>query len=355
MWLADMDFASPAAVRRALIKRAEHGVYGYTNPSPELIETVISKVYEEHQWRIRQEWLVWLPGLVSGINVFCRAYGGEGDRIGVGVPAYPPFLRAAGNFNKTLVTWPLAYEKPKGIWSLNLGEMEETIDESCASVILCNPHNPTGRVFSRDELEDFAAICEKKDLIICSDEIHCGLVLDKDKKHIPLASLDEEIARRTVTLMAPSKTYNLPGLGCSFAIIPSSDLRRRFQRAMRGIVPHVNLFGYTATLAAYRDGGPWKEKLLEYLRENRKITQGVINDCKGVSMAPPQATYLAWIDCADLGLDNPAHHFERFGVRLMDGREFHGPGFMRMNFACPRSLLVEGLSRIKRAVNSVSE
>ena len=216
--------------------------------------------------------------------------------------------------------------------------------------MLCNPHNPVGRVFSREELNTLAAICEKHDMVICSDEIHCELILDREKTHIPTATLDAAIAERTITLMSPSKTFNLPGLGCAFAVISQKELRRRFIRAMAGIVPLVNAMGYVAAEAAYRHCADWHAALLNYLRSNRDAVARAVADMPGLSMAPVEATYLAWIDIRMAGLPDSARFFEDAGIGLQEGSEFGGPGFVRLNFGCRRPLLETALDRMTFAV-----
>jgi cystathionine beta-lyase len=216
--------------------------------------------------------------------------------------------------------------------------------------LLCNPHNPVGRMFTRSELQQLAEICLENDTIICSDEIHCDLILDPDMRHIPTATLAREVEQQTITLMAPSKTFNIPGLGCSFAVIPSPDLRRQFTAAMAGIVPHVNALGYAAALAAYRDGWPWLDELLVYLRKNRDLLVERVNRMEGLHTTPVEATYLAWIDARPSRIENPAAFFENGGVGLSDGREFDGDGFVRLNFGCPRSRLIEALDRMERTM-----
>jgi cystathionine beta-lyase len=216
--------------------------------------------------------------------------------------------------------------------------------------MLCNPHNPVGRVFDEDELRWIGELAIERDLVICSDEIHCGLVLDADKPHLPIAMLDEDIARRTITLMAPSKTWNIPALYCAMAIIPDPALRARFRRGMRGIVPEVNVLGFVAAEAAYRDGGPWRAALLDYLRANRDSVVKAVAAMPALEMVAPEATYLAWIDCRAAGLTDPMAFFEAAGVSLSDGRAFGLPGFVRLNFACPRATLDEALARMARAL-----
>ena len=207
-----------------------------------------------------------------------------------------------------------------------------------------------GRVYTRDELETLVAICNKHNIIICSDEIHCGLILDKDKPHIPTASLDPETAARTITLMSASKTFNLPGLGCAFAVISEKTLRQRFKKAAAGIVPMVNALGYTASRVAFEECSDWHEALLDYLRGNRDIVQAAVNRMPHLTMAPVEATYLAWIDMRAAGIEKPTAFFERAGVGLQDGIEFDGPGFVRLNFGCSRSLLKKALQRMAEAL-----
>jgi len=348
MWVADMDFRSAPEILQVMRKRLEHGVFGYTRPSAELIETVAAMLGRDHGWQVDPAWLVWLPGLVTGLNVSCRVVGADGDDVLTLVPVYPPFLSAPGHSRRGLVTVPLAEQANR--WTIDFDRLEAAITSRTRMFILCNPHNPVGRVFSRRELNRLAELCLRRDIVICSDEIHCGLVLDRDKRHIPTATLDPEVAGRTITLMAPSKTFNIPGLGCSFAVISSENLRRRFKTAMAGIVPMLNPFGYTAAASAYRDGGPWHAALLEYLRGNRDLVDRQIQAIPELSMAPVEATFLAWIDMRASGIDDPVRFFEAAGVGLQDGREFAGPGFVRMNFGCRRALLEEALTRMATAL-----
>ncbi|WP_079436348.1 MalY/PatB family protein [Zoogloea sp. LCSB751] len=354
MWVADMDFAAPPAVLEALHTRIDHGVFGYADPWPSVAEAVIDGIARDHAWQIKPEWLVWLPGVVTGFNVAVRAVGQPGDGVFTATPVYPPFLHAPGNFEQRLVTTPLLQHGTR--WEWDWSRTEAAMADGVRLFMLCNPHNPVGRVFDRDELGRIAALAERHDLVICSDEIHCGLVLDPAKPHIPIASLDESVAKRTITLMAPSKTWNIPALYCAFAIIPDAGLRARYKRAMAGIVPHVNVLGLVATEVAYRDCGPWREALLDTLRANAARVVDVINSLPGLSTTPVEATYLAWIDCRELlatrGIANVAAFFEAAGVGLSDGKDFGLPGFVRLNFGCPPARLEEGLVRIRRAVIS---
>ncbi len=340
MWIADMDFAAPPAIITALQKRIEHGVFGYGHPSAALVEAILTHLESEYGWRIEAEWLIPLPGLVSGLNLACRAVNGD---VLTATPIYPPFLSAPRLAGRQLSRAELAFADGHWKWdknALNFGLTAET-----RLFLFCHPHNPVGRCWTRQELLDLAAFAETNDLVVCSDEIHCGLILDADKRHIPFASLSPEAARRSITLMAPSKTYNIPGLCCSFAIIPDPGLRRRFLNAMEGIVPHVNVLGLTACEAAYRDSAGWHAELIAYLRENRDRVVAAVNAKKGLKMAKPEASYLAWIDVRALKLANPVAHFEAHGIGLSDGADFGAPGWVRLNFGCPRSVLDEALQR----------
>ncbi len=352
LWVADMDFRCPPAVIEAVRARADHGIFGYSLPPAELVDVVSGMLMQEYAWAVRPEWIVWLPGLVTGINVMCRAAGSDGDEVITSTPAYPPFLSAPGLSNRKLVTSPLIDKN--GLYEFDFDHFQSCIGQRTRLFILCSPHNPTGRVFTGKELARIAEICMKKDLILCSDEIHCGLVLDQDKKHLPVAALGADIAARTVTLMAPSKTFNIPGLGCSFAVIADKGMKKAFLKVMEGIVPHVNVFGYTACLAAYRDCRDWHLELLDYLRENRGIVARRVQGMEGLSMNHVEATYLAWIKVERKDLDDPAGFFEEAGVGLSDGAYFGSPGFVRLNFGCPSSLLNEALDRMERALQGTS-
>jgi len=348
LWVADMDFRSPPAVIDALHERIDHGVFGYTAAPDSLVETVVSYLKKEYGWDVEPSWLVWLPGLVCGLNIACRAVGVQDDEVITFTPVYPPFMTAPVLSGRTAVNVPL--KQGCDLWEMDLEALEAAITPRSRMIMLCNPHNPVGRVWTKRELTGLADLAERHNLIICSDEIHAGLVLDQDKNHIPIAMLSPEIARRTITLNAPSKTFNIPGLGCSFAVISEQSLRKQFKKAMAGIVPHVNLLGYTATQAAYRDGEIWRLELIEYLRGNRDLVMHELGSLPGFHVTPVEATYLAWIDVRKSGIDHPADFFEKHGVGLSDGAAFGLSGFVRLNFGCRRELLIVALTRMRNAV-----
>ncbi len=344
LWVADMDFAAPPAVLAVLEKRVAQGCFGYAVPKPSLVDAVLGHLQREYAWSAEPDWLVWLPGLVSGINVACRAVAGD---VLTATPIYPPFLSAPGLSGRGLVRVPLSLADGK--WGWDFTALEAAVTPETRLLLLCHPHNPVGRVWSDDELAALAGFCKRYDLIVCSDEIHCGLILDADCRHVPLATLDADMARRSITLMAPSKTYNIPGLGCAFAVIPDAGLRHRFRETMRGIVPDVNGLGLAAAEAAYRDCEDWRQALLATLRGNRDHVEAVVAETPGLAMTHVEATYLAWIDARGLGVADPAAFFEAAGVGLSRGDDFGLPGWVRLNFGCPRATLDAALERMIRA------
>jgi cystathionine beta-lyase len=347
LWVADMDFAVPEAVQQALAERVAHGVFGYAEPSAGLVEAVQAHLQDCYGWQIEPNWLVWLPGLVSGLNVACRAVGEVGDGIFTATPVYPPFLSAPGLSGRQLHTQPLHQGERR--WEWDWAAVDGSWAANTCGWLLCHPHNPVGRAWEREDLAAIAERCERHDLVLISDEIHCDLLL-VDRPHLPAAMYSPELASRTITLMAPSKTFNVPGLGCSFAIIPDAVLRRRFRAAMAGIVPHVNVLGLVAAEAAFRHGQAWRQELLVLLRQHAERVAATVADLPGVAMHPVEATYLAWLDVRGLGWEAPQRRLEAAGLGLSDGGEFGAPGFVRLNFGCSTTTLEEALRRLRRAV-----
>ena len=363
LWVADMDFASPPPVVAALEARARHGVFGYALAPDSMYEALGNYFAKRYSWRIERDWMVWLPSVMPGVSLTCRAFAGPGEAVMLITPAYPPFLEELPAQGCRLVTVPATLgEAAPGVgdaapgapgaprWELPLEAMEAALTPDTRMFVLCSPHNPVGRVWRRDELAAIVDFCRRHDLVLCSDEIHCDLILD-DLEHVPAAVLSDEGASRTVTLMSPSKTFNLPGLNFAFAIIPDEELRRRFSAAAEGLLPFPGCFALAAAEAAYRDGGPWLAELLDYLRGNRDLVERFVADeLTGMTTTHVEATYLSWLDARGLGFADPARVFHEAGVALSDGAEFGAPGFLRLNFACPRSVLEEALARMRRAV-----
>jgi cysteine-S-conjugate beta-lyase len=354
LWVADMDFPSPPVVVRALRERVEHGFFGYLSERTDLPEVVAERLAKRYGWRVSPEAVVTLPGVIAGFNQALRALTAPGEGLLVQTPVYPPILRAAGNHGLRRDEHALTRDGD-GRYGVDLAAFAASIRDTTRAFLLCNPHNPVGRLFGRAELEGMALACLRRNLWIVADEIHCDLLLD-GRAHTPIASLAPEIEQRTITLMAPSKTFNLPGLKCAVGVIPNATLRERFVAAAADLVPKINVLGYTAAVTAYREGDAWLEALLAYLKDNRDfLVRQARATLPGVTIAPPEATYLAWLDCrgsAAAGRDPYTSFLERAKVALNDGVAFGpgGAGFVRLNFGCPRPLLTEALERMRMAL-----
>jgi len=350
-WVADMDFTVAAPIQKALEERVSHGVFGYTLAPEGMSEAVTSHLRNEYNWDVDSDWIVWLPGVVTGLAVSCRAYCGEGDEIVVNPPIYHHFYDSHEHDRQSIVRVPLCQREKR--WTYDIPAMEAAFNDKTRLMMMCSPHNPTGTVFTADELKALAALCKKHNVIMVSDEIHCDLVIDKQATHTPTAAACPSMADRMVTLMSGSKTWNLAGLNCSFAIIRNSELREQFNRTCQSIVPMVPPLAYVATQAAYRDGGSWRHDLLDYLAGNYAYLQSTLGQTDGLIVEPIQATYLAWIDATGLELEDTQQFFEQWGVGLSSGEQFGQPQYIRLNFACPRATLEEGVRRIQAAVASL--
>jgi cystathionine beta-lyase len=352
LWVADMDFASPRPVIEALHRRVDHGIFGYGDPPEALRAAICERLARLYGWKVSPTELMFLPGLVCGLNLVSRAVGQPGDGILIQTPVYPPFLTAPINGGRVLETVTLS--RRNGRYEVDFDAMEQAITSRTRLFLLCNPHNPVGRVYERWELERMAEICLRHDLVICSDEIHCDLVYD-GRRHIPIASLAPEIAERCITLLSPSKTFNLPGLGCAVAVTQNPALMRQLHAAAAGIVPPVNVLGYVAALAAYQEGQPWLDALLAYLAANRDyLADYVRRHLPRITMTKPEGTYLAWLDCRLCDLPDTPYRFflNEAKVALNDGAAFGpgGEGFVRLNFGCPRTTLAQALERMRDAL-----
>lgn len=358
LWVADMDFRSPPAVLEALQRRVAEGIFGYARPVPATVEAVVGAMAARYGWKVDPAWLVWLPGLVCGLNVSVEAFSEPGDEVLCLTPVYPPFITAPRHRGRTAVPVPLAFRPGKpGRWELDWALLERSVTPRARILLLCHPHNPLGRIWDPADLARLAEFCVRHRLVLCSDEIHCDLILEPARRHVPAAvaaAAVEGAAGQLATFMAPSKTYNLPGLGTSFAFIADPALRARFLRATAGIVAEVTALGYAACEAAYRDSEPWRLELLAALRGNRDfLLDFIARELPGVRVdAPIDATYLAWLNVGDLGLADPVAHFEAHGVGLSDGAFFGAPAgkAVRINFGCPRATLAEALRRMRTAV-----
>lgn len=351
MWVADMDFISAPEILNALRERVDHGVFGYTVPYTEAEDAVLSYLKREHATEVEAESLCWLPGLVQGLNLVCRAAGKSGDAVMVNTPVYPPFLSAPIFSGRKRIVSELV-ERKDGRFTFNREEMEARVTPDTRLFILCNPHNPVGRAFDREELEWLLQFCERHDLWICSDEIHCDLLLDEKIKHVPFLSLGERAARRTIVFMSASKTYNIPGLACAYAVIPNPELRSAFQKVCRGIITEVNCFGYAGLIAAYTHGESWRQQMISVLQTNLKLIETTLAErLPRVKMPKMEATYLAWLDFRAYDLENPVKYFEEHGIGLSNGMDFGAPkGFLRFNFGCSTQRVQEGLDLICKAL-----
>ncbi|PKL41105.1 MAG: cystathionine beta-lyase [Spirochaetae bacterium HGW-Spirochaetae-1] len=356
LWVADMDFPVPAAVQEAVMKRAAHGIYGYSAVMPSCYESIITWLRERHDWNVEREWLVITPGVVPAINMMIQEFSRQGDGVIIQEPVYYPFRNAVLNNNRTLVNNPLRLDK--GRYVMDLRDLEEKIGrEGAAMMILCSPHNPVGRVWTRQELDDLSALCNANNILVVSDEIHSDLVFS-GKKHFPYTALSGESNIRSIVCHAPSKTFNMPGLQVSYAVIPDSDLRKQFRRrlAMNGIFLS-NTFGPLAMEAAYQCGMEWLDEVMTYIEENfRYLSRFMKEKLPSVTIIEPDATYLVWMDFRALGLDRDSLRIllrQKAGVALDEGDIFGegGEGFVRINIACPRSILAEALQRIESALN----
>ncbi|MCA0230076.1 MAG: PatB family C-S lyase [Bacteroidetes bacterium] len=345
VWVADMDFQAAPPILEALQKVTEHGIFGYSKCPDELYDVVIERLKTRHGWDVKKDWIVWLPGLVPGIGLSIRTVTTEAEAVMTATPVYHPFMLETHAAGRTLQKVPLQLENNR--WVIDFEALEASVTSQTKLFLLCNPHNPAGTVFTKEEQEKLLEICLKNNIVICSDEIHCDLLLDKAKNHLSIATLSPEAAQQTITLLAPSKTFNIAGLGCSMAIIPNDELRAKFIKTKAGLMPMLSAYAYEAALAAYRDGAAWHEELLDYLRQNHQFLLTEINQLKGMKMVPLEATYLAWIDTRESGIADFAQKLEAVGVGVSDGVQFDGAGFIRLNFACPRATLEEVVRRIK--------
>lgn len=346
LWVADSDFRSPPSVIEAIKQRADHGVFGYGTTPGGLIDITLSRLAQRYNWQIEPDWIVLLPGVVCGLNLSVRAFTESGESTVSPTPIYPPFRGAAKLADRAQVHLPLRLQDDRWVMDLDASAMQGNE----RLLMLCNPQNPGGTVYRRDELEAQLAFAQQHDLIVCSDEIHCDLLLSPGAQHIPFAALSEDAAQRSITLISPSKTFNIAGLGASMAIIPNPELRARFKRVREGIVPGVDILALVAAEAAWRDGDEWLAAQLDYLRANRDWLVAQVNALPELQMAAPEATYLGWIDASKLDVASPMDYFEQHGLGFSPGHDFGDDNFVRFNFGCTRATLEQAVARLQLAV-----
>ena len=347
LWVADTDFRAPPAVLDAFSARVAHGVFGYSAPPDALRQAIVERMQRLYGWTIEPTWIVFLPGVVPGLHLAARHLCAPDQHALVPTPIYQHFKRAVQLAPREHDDVPLILRA--GRWTFDETHLARAVRKNSKLLYLCNPQNPGGTIFTRPELESLAALAERHDLVICSDEIHADLLMDEGKPHLPIASLAPEVSRRTVTLMSPNKTFNFPGAGVAFAIIEDPMLRAAFSRDHHATLHDASVFGYIGALAAYRDAQPWLDAQLAYLRTNRDLVEAMVAETPGLEMAHTEATYLAWIDASGLGIEDPYAHFLAHGVALSPGAQFGSPPFVRLNFGTQRTRLVAALERMGAA------
>jgi cystathionine beta-lyase len=350
LWVADTDFRAPPAVIDALRRRVEHGIFGYTSPPPELRALIVARMARLYGWTIAPEWIVFLPGVVSALYMAANRLTRPGDHILSPAPVYYHLFRAAQHAPRAWTDVPVVLNGGRWVW--DEARLAAAVRPESRLLMLCNPHNPGGTIFTRDELARIAAFAGKHDLLVVSDEIHCDLLLEEGKRHVPIASLSPDASRRTITVMAPSKTFNLAGTGVAYAIIEDPAVREAFSFDLKKSVHDAPLFAYEAAAAAYRDGGPWLDAQLAYLRGNRDLVEATVARLPGVETAHLEATYLSWIDCSGLGVKDPHAHFLEHGLGLSPGADFGAPQFVRLNFGTQRAVLAGAMQRFEAAVRA---
>ncbi len=349
MWVADMDFEAPPAVVEAMQKRLEHKIFGYTPIGDDTLDAFIDFVKRHYSWNIKKEWILFSYGVVISMNFAVRVV--KSKDVIINTPVYPHFYKSPKNAGSNVINVPLVQKDNR--WSIDFTNFERAISKDCKLFILCNPHNPGGTVFTKEELSKLADIAKRYDLIVCSDEIHADLVLNPKAKHIPIASLNKDIEQRSITLLSPSKSFNIAGLKSSFIIVPNDSLRRKFKTKMRGLVDDPNIFADVATKAAYKDCDEWLIELREYLKDNLELVQEFVNKNPKLKLLNQDATYLAWIDVSALNLQNPYEYFLKYGVGLSEGEPFGDKNFLRLNFGTQRDVLKEALNRMQKAIDNL--
>ncbi|MFA6617794.1 MAG: PatB family C-S lyase [Candidatus Neomarinimicrobiota bacterium] len=355
LWIADMDIAAPRPIIRALHKRINHPIYGYSLHNDCFYGSIISWIKDHFGWEVDKEWITCSPGIVPAINIAVMSLTNKGDEVIVQTPVYFPFFPAVENHERVLLKNPL--KEVDGYYTMDFDDLKKKISKKTKMIILCNPHNPVGRVFKRDELKELGEICLKNNIIIISDEIHADYVFAPNK-HIPIASISEELSQVTVTCMAPSKTFNIAGFATSAIIIKNEKLRKKFRYITESL--HIcggNILGDTALIAAYKKSSKWYEKNKKFLESNIDfVVDYVRENIPDIKIHKPESTFLLWLDCRDLGLDQEElkeFFIDKAGLGLNDGAMFgeNGVGYMRMNIGTSRKILKKALKQLEKAVN----
>ncbi|QJC29266.1 MalY/PatB family protein [Enterobacteriaceae endosymbiont of Plateumaris rustica] len=348
LWIADSDFSCPPCVLKALKKRINHGVLGYGIIPKNLSNIIIERLWKNFKWKINPEWIIYINGVVCGLHLAVRTFTTNKNSIIIPTPIYPPFIYAANIAKRNKKYIKLIQINNRLIIDLNF--LNKNMYGNEKLMMLCNPHNPVGTVYKYNELEKILEFVKKYNLIICSDEIHCDLILEEGTKHIPFASINNDAEQCSITFMSPSKSFNLSGLNFAIAIIPNKKLRNKFNLFKKGIHPNIDILSYIAAESAWMHGNDWLNQQIKYLKINRDYLFDNINKLPYLSMLKPEATYLGWINCSKIKILNLISFFEKYGIGLSSGKEFGNDNFIRFNFGCTHDILKEALKRIKNAI-----
>ena len=350
MWVADMDFRTAPVIIETLRQRVEHGIFGYTRVPDAYYEAVTGWFERRHGWQIRKEWMICTSGVVPAISAVIKALTEPGDKVLVQTPVYNCFFSSIRNNGCEIIRTPLSYAHDT--FTIDYEDLEKkAADPKVKVMLLCNPHNPVGRVFTGKELEELFAFAARHDIVVVADEIHSDLILEGE--HIPAITLNEAARQRVILHHSASKTYNIPGLPVAFAIIPNEKLRHKYEEVAATMHAPFDTLSFVALEAAFTKGEEWRQELLEYLRENKKWLDERISRIPGLSICHSEGTYLGWIDARETGLSDPAGFFmKEAGVKFNDGESFSAPGFIRVNFACPRAYLEEAFDKVEKALDN---
>lgn len=356
MWIADMDFKSPQAVNNALMKRVEHGIYGYTNIDNDVVNAVVNWLQKQHQWEINSDWLTFSPSVITSLHAAIQAFTHPKDKVLIQPPVYTPFYDIIELHDRTIVKSPLVLKDNQ--YEIDFEHFESKLKQGVRAFILCSPHNPGGRVWKKEELTKIANLCVKYNVLIISDEIHSDLTYT-DVQHIPIASLSNEIEKNTITLMSPTKTFNLAGLQASYMIISDKEKRDKAVKQLnKQGASSLNTLAITALEAAYTQGESWLNELLVVLEEHKQYVEHMLETkTDELKVVRSEGTYLLWIDCRGLEMnDESLHEFmvkeAKVGLNQGIGYGEEGKQFMRINIACPKETLEDGINRIITAVNN---
>jgi cystathionine beta-lyase len=356
--VADMDFKTAPQITQAIMNKCEHGIFGYSDLTATVKPDIVNYLHQSFRWKINPQNIKWLGGVHMGLNLISKIFVKPDESVITFSPIYPPFLKIEQFTSRNLINLPLKYDQSNKKWLFDFDLLEQTLSNpgklKPKLILLCNPHNPVGRVWTQAELNKLLEFAIKYNLLICSDEIHCDLILEPKLKHIPFATLNDEAKMRTITLMSPSKTYNIASLGCAFVVIENAELMQTYLNATNGLYADLNELGLLACKVAYTKCEQWRQQVIAYLQDNKKMIDNALNGYTNITVHSPQATYLSWIDMRHLMLEknitNPTEYLENYGIGLSNGADFGAPGFVRLNFACAKDLLDQALKRFIKAI-----